>query len=836
VDTALYAEVTISIVQHGSLRASYSSSPNLSNVGILYDNSGIFVHSFIYYNQTFNTNELPDGDYTLVSMGNSQFFSHISQLSEFAIIGLQENVDYVLNELTIVSGLIREITIPYIPLFNEEDFYYTGSNTLYSINKLSTVVGNYLTLRAEIDFKEEYASAISNLKLIANIPTNCEYINNSLIATNQALGGDYTIEGNNLIIPLATNNTVVRFCIIPTQSGNYNSTAYVEFNYEGNTIRQPIGTANFTATNITINVPKTTAQTEITAWGVAKAQSQVTVFSNGIPVGQTIALANGTWSLRFELLNHYSFSYHNIHAEILTDEGFTLITEVKQVIYDAYFTELSKITMYNRDVTLFDFLHPENSSRSYVYMNNPNFRFEIEFTDNDPEKVTDLTLFVKTRAGEVKSYEPVFDDSLRVWVAITNGYLPVNVDVDYITTSTPIFDKNLMEDVKKEYDNFIDSYNLMNYEFNIILEIIEEELSKENYDLNIADSILNAFAIKYGINFFPPEDFDSNAHLTFLDGLSEEGFEAYGDELEMEIADIAVLLNTYIEYLNDFENQQGTFDYVLDNGQIISVKTCDGITEFDLINLGFEKLLTSDEKYVYLKIEENEIIYVDFEANIYVLQNTSDLRFSVNNFNVCDGVATFKSKALEWIDDIKGYYDEISKYITTEEVVYQKAYKEVKGLRGKAKNYFHKTTVNPAKKVYWLKKYLYLNKLTVGAEQTVKFLKKFGKPLAHIDIAASVYDGFKILNEFCEIYKLIPDTCPNNQTLADEYKTHVWTALGETEGFLIGKFLINRIANAVTAAVIVGSKGTALIVGGGTLLGLSVTLSYYLDSKLESFK
>jgi len=211
---------------------------------------------------------------------------------------------------------------------------------------------------------------------------------------------------------------------------------------QGKTIRQPIGSVNFTATGITINAPATTAQEKITVYGTAKAKSKITVFENGNPVGQTTALGDGTWSLRFALQNTYSFSYHDIHAEIFTDDGVTLITEVKQVLYDASHIELAKITMYNRlhpvypdlEKTVFDFLNPQNSDHYYYYWTYPEFRFEIEFTQNDPEKVTDVILYVYTLDGKVRSYEPVFDDSLRIWVAVDTFFvteLPVNVMAEF---------------------------------------------------------------------------------------------------------------------------------------------------------------------------------------------------------------------------------------------------------------------------------------------------------------------------------------------------------------------------------------------------------------------
>jgi archaellum component FlaC len=681
-DTALYAEARINIIQRGSFKAMYNSSSNNSNIGILYDSNGVFVKQYVYYNQIFNSGELPDGGYTLISMGNSQFFGKVLYLTELSTIGLRENIDYNKNAITIVSGQIQMVSVSDIPAFNETDFYYTGSNTLFSINKSTTVVGNYLTLRIVIDFKEEHINEISNLKLIVDIPSQTGYVNNSITATNNATSS-CNISGNSVIIPLSASNSIIRFCIIPTESGEFTSSAFVEFDINGNTIRQPIGSVSFAATGITITVPSITAQDSITARGTAKAKSRITVFDNGIPVGQTTALADGTWALRFELQNRYSYSLHAIHAEIFTDEGYTLITDVKTVIHNANHIELSRITMYNlahpatslavtEMATVFDFLDPENSSRSYPYWPSyPHFSFKVEFTENDPEKVTDVILYVKTNRDNIRSYEPVFDENCTCWIAVDSFYtteLPVNVDAKYIYEFQNLIDLDYINDMVNACVQDTIAIAAEEEEFNIL---INETISL----INQLDSIIfpDTIIINQYLDVF-------TQYSDYLNTLGEN------DSINQVYSDsISTIFDNYINYISQFEinidigdyelpenytfdstvfdinfdsfieildlNADSVFkDFFISNDIIIrkdslnpniiyismpniglyavqTISTCDNLNEMSLLEDGYVKIGRTDGSYLYEKNVDGIYITVDFAVNTVrtIEYNTDEL-------------------------------------------------------------------------------------------------------------------------------------------------------------------------------------------------------------------
>jgi hypothetical protein len=96
------ATANLEIKQLGGIFASYLATDNQSCVGILYDGNGYLQARFDYANSQLTISELADGTYTLVTMGNSQFFNSVATLSQFSGAGLREGVDFVKNKVTVV--------------------------------------------------------------------------------------------------------------------------------------------------------------------------------------------------------------------------------------------------------------------------------------------------------------------------------------------------------------------------------------------------------------------------------------------------------------------------------------------------------------------------------------------------------------------------------------------------------------------------------------------------------------------------------------------------------------------------------------------------------------
>ncbi|MBR4846394.1 MAG: hypothetical protein IKU98_08260, partial [Bacteroidaceae bacterium] len=425
------------------------------------------VKTYDYTNASLTISNLPDGQYTLVSMGSSRFFSTIYDLAQLPQTGLVEGADYVLNMVEVKGGAISQIRIDEVPVFNERKLYYTGDNTSFTVNKPSIVAGNYLTLTGRIDFKQAYAANVSNVQMVVDIPESCEFVENSVMVGNST--SSYTLNGNRITIPMTHYTDRVRFCVIPTAGGDYAPNAFAQFDINGKTVTQPIGSANYTAKDLTISVPSTVAKTIIPVSGTAIGTSNVEIYDNGVLIGQTTSLANGTWATTCELNEPYNLSMHSIYAKVTNKQGLELQSETRDCVYDMNAIEVRAVTMsfYNgwlrKNVeVVFDFENNKTSDASYMFYTGTDITFVADLTNNDTTVVSDVKIYVFTDKDEVRELPAVYDAKNDKWVAVSrfeSNNLPINVSVDYVAQTPTVIDSYELDASRKDLENISDSYN-----------------------------------------------------------------------------------------------------------------------------------------------------------------------------------------------------------------------------------------------------------------------------------------------------------------------------------------------------------------------------------------
>jgi hypothetical protein len=465
-DNALRAAVTLNMLQHGSARMSLTSSANDENVALVYNASGKLVKAYDFHLTTVSTDPMPDGSYSVVFMGKSLFFDSIQNLSDLTAAKLVQDVDYARRQVSVTSGVIARINAISIPKFDESKFYYTDNDkTLFSANKASAVAGSYFTLRSQLAFKDAYKNQVSDVKLIVKLPNDCVYIENSVIYGPNNTPATHSLVGDTLTVYLTNVEDVVRFCVIPSASGKYAPNAFVEFRYGGETIRQPIGSAGFEATDIKINISAATGQKVNVVSGIAMPGSDIAVFANGMLVGRTRSLLNGTWRLSFELQRPYSFSAHEIHAELQMPHGIDVITEKKFMMYSVNHVEVSKVTMiypnaaHKRDYIIeFDLKNKTTTPLSYpVWPGSRSYTFLVDFESSNTDILSNVVVNVFMQSGRVHRLPVVYDRDKGLWVGTVtfggvgfdNNYLPVNVGVEYNASTEIIIDSEMKADLQE---------------------------------------------------------------------------------------------------------------------------------------------------------------------------------------------------------------------------------------------------------------------------------------------------------------------------------------------------------------------------------------------------
>lgn len=497
IDGQMKANTNISIVELGKIEASYGKNFNGAVVGSLYDAAGKLVKTYDYSNASLTISNLTDGYYTLISMGSSKLFNTMYELQQLKQSGLKSGSDYVETSVKVESGNIAKVVIDQIPTLNESKLYYTGENTSFTVNKQSIVAGNYLTLTGKIDFKLAYAKKVSNVNLVVDIPEACSFVENSVMVGNTT--STYSLEGNRLTIPMARYTDRVRFCVIPTLGGEYAPSAMAQFDINGKTVTQPIGSATYTAKDLSINVPATVAKTQIAVSGTAVGRSEILIYDGDVLIGQTTSLANGMWNSKCELNDAYNLSRHNIFAKVTTRQGVELRSETKECLYDENAIEVKTVTMSfyngwmrkNLEVT-FDFENNKTSESSYQFYTGTDFTFVADLTNNDTTKVSDVEFIVFLSNGEHVVLPAEYNSQLDKFIAIRNfsgDALPINLDVRFMQKhfAEVDFSESFNEEIKLLEDVY---GRLQKAATKLNLELTEDEDKASTFKITLPNSNL----------------------------------------------------------------------------------------------------------------------------------------------------------------------------------------------------------------------------------------------------------------------------------------------------------------------------------------------------------
>lgn len=616
------------IVELGRIEASFQQNANRSVVGMLYDKDGKLLKTATYTNALLAFAGLADGAYTLVTMGSSRLFNTIYDLSQLPETGLTLGTDYVQHAVDVESGAISLVRIEQVPTLDESKLYYTGEGTSFAVNKSSIVAGNYLTLTGRIDFKTAYASEVSNVQMIVDLPESCSFVENSVMVGNTT--SSYTLNGTRLTIPLVRYTDRVRFCVIPTLGGNYAPSAFAQFDLNGQSIIQPIGSANYTAKDLSINVPSTVAKTTIPVSGTAIGKSTIEIYDNEVLIGQTTSLANGIWATTCELDEPYNLSLHKIMAKVTTSQGIVLQSENKECFYDKNAVQVSKVMMYHENPEMhksfaltFDFQKPLDKEENYIYyIYNKKFTFTIDFTDNSPEKLSNVILYVKTAKSGWHPLTATYDAKQDIWVAagefgnMYDGDLPVNVSVDYTLNGiTATVDYAEIADIYNTSANMRSGLNAIQETYDAYSERLAALHANSTPATSEVNELFNALGREFGMG---SSDEEVNRLLQQYKEMSKEEWTAFRDSVLSASAtpDDLEILKYYEEgkdlledYIYDFMVQDIPFK--------VTRHACNGIEPSALKADGFMPLSTSEGNTIYVKGDISSLEIVDFTANTY---------------------------------------------------------------------------------------------------------------------------------------------------------------------------------------------------------------------------
>ena len=618
----------LTLVEQGRLQAIYSESGNSNNVGYLYDNTGNLVDRGVYKGETLQLRHIPQGIYTLVSMGQSSLLSNVSELSMLSQLNLVEGKDYLTSRVEINDCETTVISTGIIPKLNESLFLFDGS---LLVDKASVIIGNYVTLSAKVNIDKDLYDKVNDVYLSIDIPDGCNLIENSVWVNWSEQS--YTTNGNSLNIHLTKNQAQneVRFCVASTEANVYNMTAYVCFDKEI-TIPRPIGVAQFESESISLRLPSTTINKTIKVSGLTIPDSEVKVYDGDVMIGGATSKSDGTWTAECELYNAYNLSYHDIVAKAKTQEGQMFTSKVKSVLYNESYIVPSSVSMtfYNgwtRDnITVdFDLINGTTSKNYYDFYTESDFTFLAKFTRNDPELVGDVNFMVKATDGTIRILPALFDSKRQAWVATSkynSSKLPQNVTVDYACMIENT-DESREESIREQatgiaaFANHV--YNFI--EDNLEMNVIEEDETSALLSYRMPGLNSDCRYHVESIAFSEAENLMRNYQFVYTsadDGGIGTYTELSDNSITIVLVDLSeneafrITLSDQTQYAKKNSWGKTTIkSFFKDLGSSLADNLADilGITEYASVNKDFDNMQKRLEQYseIYSKKRQNTI-------------------------------------------------------------------------------------------------------------------------------------------------------------------------------------------------------------------------------------
>ena len=590
------ADVTIPIVQFGGIEASFTKTDNSKVTASLYDGNGKLYQTYDYDEATIRLTEIPDGSYTLVTMGGSTMFSSILSLSDYATIGLKEGTDYVKNNVTVRSGEIVTVANTTVPVLDESGFYYTDDNgTVFAMNKTEVNAGFNVTMRAQIAFKQEFKEKVSGVSLMVDLPDNSQMVEGSAMTGTRITRS--TVTNNRVTIPIGIDDLdkMTRFVVTATNSGTMKPTAYVQFKIDGRTILQPIGSPVCTVKGITVTAPETIADKHLPVSGTAPARSFVSVYAGDTEVGQTTTREDGTWYAYCELPECANLTKIPVRAKITTRQGLEIFSETTNTTYDQDYIRVDLVRMMHNGQTVeFDFNHPDRIE-DQQYWNDQStdmYYFAVFFNTTDTTKIKNPRLYLKKTSGEwVDADELVWQEKYGYWYATYRNQERwtgiCNVSVDYVSNQAVKIDRRNL-DVAMNMEELISAS----------LKADEESLDSRLHSImSLTDDAafheqIRALLDEYGI-----QSVERNGELN-LDAWLKEADELLNAN------------NAYEQYCNlDPYDVTKLQEYT----KGLTIRRTTGLTPAILLSDGYMKIETTSGSPLYMLVDENRSVIVDFD-------------------------------------------------------------------------------------------------------------------------------------------------------------------------------------------------------------------------------
>ena len=856
------ASVTLPIVQYGGIEASFQQTDNSAVTASLYDASGKLYQTYDYDEATIRMTEIPDGSYTLVTMGGSTLFSRILSLSDYAAVGLKEGTDYVKNEVTVKSGEIVTVSNSTIPVPGESSHYYTDeSATTFAVSKSEVSVGNNVTLRATLGFRPAYRGKVSDVSLVVSLPSNGQMVEGSAMTGTRLTRS--TVSDNRVTIPISIDelDQNTRFAVATTAEGNFTPTAYVQFKVDGREVLQPIGTVSCDVKGMTISVPETICDLTLPVQGTAPSRSFITIYAGNTEVGQTTTRDDGTWISYVELPSYPNLSKIPVRCKMTTRQGLEFHSQTATTTYDQSYVQVEHVYMwYEGQFIDFDFNHPDRiEEQSYGTGMSDMYTFAVEFNTSDSTKVVNPALFVKMTNGEWDTVENLTYNKDKGWwmgtYQLWHGEGICNVDVDYQQGNHIVrLDADALVGVENILAINQDDIALLEKEVRWLLQDIDKESAP-----NVRHQLIVKMMEMSGIN---PESIDWN-----------------------NIPDITIdeALDRAERYLQQYnriaEGFSTTSLYDLDFGENMKITRTSGLTVEQLQSEGYNEVLTTGDFSCFELIQDGRYVFVDLKQNIRIEvtgEQAAQMARMRAGFagDVWEWFHSTESTLLDWltkfstgVDILKNNIDNIRKVMVPMVVNMEKELQTLAILYNNPA--LHMTSLQMERYatlqwqaplmrcvsdfLHWLKQYgidpgksaeIFArvpgasSPAAAAAKKSLEFMKKLGSAMTWVAIANDLYDGITKTKRVVEIYAAIPNPCKDDEENAYKLRDDVINFAMEVSIYYTLLTAADIASNETTLAGVLGIPASAgasvvAVMGGVTATLIKMVANWAYGMRYE---
>lgn len=438
----------ITFTENGAVSALLSG--DFPKRAAVFDAGGNLVQTATVDGQLFTSQPLPAGNYQVAFLEKTSQISAIPTLGYLTTLGLVQGENYVLRSFSVENGKITTLGTVTVPEL--EMSYLAAESTSVSVNKAKAPAGQYVTVRAAYELDEKVSS--TGQTLVVDLPEDCSLVSGSVTVDGVSANYSSPDDGRTVRIPTNKEKATVLFYVTPTSSGEFSVTCSLAFTPEGTeqAVTQPLGSGFFSATATELRVLDKTSKKTVRVSGKAAPNGTVEIYDGSRLAETATANAAGTWFAIMDLQPRYQFEVHDLQAKVTTG-GTETLSDVARVTYDANYIDLASITMINTAhpptnlnpmeyVT--EMVAADYQGKSFYYRwdpNHPVFTFTVEFDENDPERLSGVTVVAANAQGEETLLPCQYQASAGAWTTSgtfdTVESLPVSLSVRYSCDGVP---------------------------------------------------------------------------------------------------------------------------------------------------------------------------------------------------------------------------------------------------------------------------------------------------------------------------------------------------------------------------------------------------------------